>query len=209
MMAELLRIHEQNPEMRKISKVVTILRKGGVVIYPTDTVYGIGCDLHNKKGVEKLLTLLGLKPNKLNLSFICHDLSQVSHYIRPITTHIFKILKRALPGPYTFLLHTNNEVPKILNISKKTVGVRIPKNDITLTLVKELGNPIISASIKDEDEIIQYTADPEIIFERYKKKVDVVIAGNLSGVEPSTVIDLTKGDIVLIRQGLGDIENLA
>ena len=209
MMAELLRIHEQNPEMRKISKVVTILRKGGVVIYPTDTVYGIGCDLHNKKGVEKLLTLLGLKPNKLNLSFICHDLSQVSHYIRPITTHIFKILKRALPGPYTFLLHANNEVPKILNISKKTVGVRIPKNDITLTLVKELGNPIISASIKDEDEIIQYTADPEIIFERYKKKVDVVIAGNLSGVEPSTVIDLTKGDIVLIRQGLGDIENLA
>jgi tRNA threonylcarbamoyl adenosine modification protein (Sua5/YciO/YrdC/YwlC family) len=189
--------------------VVNILRKGGVVIYPTDTVYGIGCDLHSKKGVEKLLTLLGLKPNKLNLSFICHDLSQVSHYIRPITTHIFKILKRALPGPYTFLLHANNEVPKILNISKKTVGVRIPKNDITLTLVKELGNPIISASIKDEDEIIQYTADPEIIFERYKNKVDVVIAGNLSGVEPSTVIDLTKGDITLIRQGLGDIENLA
>jgi tRNA threonylcarbamoyl adenosine modification protein (Sua5/YciO/YrdC/YwlC family) len=208
-MAELLRIHEQNPEMRKISKVVNILRKGGVVIYPTDTVYGIGCDLHSKKGVEKLLTLLGLKPNKLNLSFICHDLSQVSHYIRPITTHVFKILKRALPGPYTFLLHANNEVPKILNISKKTVGVRIPKNDITLTLVKELGNPIISASIKDEDEIIQYTADPEIIFERYKKKVDVVIAGNLSGVEPSTVIDLTDGDITLIRQGLGDIENLA
>ena len=209
MMAELLRIHEQNPEMRKISKVVNILRKGGVVIYPTDTVYGIGCDLHSKKGVEKLLTLLGLKPNKLNLSFICHDLSQVSHYIRPITTHVFKILKRALPGPYTFLLHANNEVPKILNISKKTFGVRIPKNDITLTLVKELGNPIISASIKDEDEIIQYTADPEIIFERYKNKVDVVIAGNLSGVEPSTVIDLTDGDIVLIRQGLGDIENLA
>lgn len=208
-MAELLRIHEQSPEMRKISKVANILRKGGIVIYPTDTVYGIGCDLHSKKGVEKLLTLLGLKPNKLNLSFICHDLSQVSHYIRPITTHVFKILKRALPGPYTFLLHANNEVPKILNISKKTVGVRIPKNNITLTLVKELGNPIISASIKDEDEIIQYTADPEIIFERYKKKVDVVIAGNLSGVEPSTVIDLTEGDITLIRQGLGDIENLA
>lgn len=209
MMAELLRIHEQNPEMKKISKVANILRKGGVVIYPTDTVYGIGCDLHSKKGVEKLLTLLGLKPNKLNLSFICHDLSQVSHYIRPITTHIFKILKRTLPGPYTFLLHANSEVPKILNISKKTVGVRIPQNNITLTLVKELGNPIISASIKDEDEIIQYTADPEIIFERYKKKVDVVIAGDLSGVEPSTVIDLTEGDITLIRQGLGDIENLA
>ncbi len=208
-MAELLRIHEQNPEMRKIGKVVNILQKGGIVIYPTDTVYGIGCDLHSKKGVARLLSLLSLKPNKLKLSFICHDLSQVSHYIRPITTHIFKILKRALPGPYTFLLHANNEVPKILNISKKTVGVRIPKNNITLTLVKELGNPIISASIKDEDKIIQYTADPEIIFERYKKKVDVVVAGDLSGVEPSTVIDLTEGDINLIRQGLGNIENLA
>jgi tRNA threonylcarbamoyl adenosine modification protein (Sua5/YciO/YrdC/YwlC family) len=208
-MAELLRIHEQNPEMRKIGKVVNILQNDGIVIYPTDTVYGIGCDLHSKKGVEKLLSLLDLKPKKLNLSFICYDLSQVSHYIKPITTHVFKILKRALPGPYTFLLHANNEVPKILNISKKTVGVRIPHNNITLAIVQELGNPIISASIKDEDEIIEYTADPEIIFERYKKKVDVVVAGDLSGVEPSTVIDLTEGDINLIRQGLGDIENLA
>ena len=208
-MAELLRIHEQNPEMRKIGKVVDLLRKGGVVIYPTDTVYGIGCDLHNKKGVEKLISLLGIKPNKLKLSFICHDLSQVSHYIRPISTHVFKILKKALPGPFTFLLDANNEVPKILNISKKIVGIRIPQNNITLALVEELGHPIISASIKDEDEIIQYTADPEIIFERYKKKVDVVVAGGLSGVEPSTVIDLTDGDINIIRQGMGDIENLA
>lgn len=207
-MAELLRIHEQNPEMRKIGKVVDILRNGGIVIYPTDTVYGIGCDLHNKKGVEKLLSLLGLKPNKLKLSFICHDLSQVSHYTRPISTHVFKILKKALPGPFTFLLDANNEVPKILNISKKIVGIRIPQNNITLAMVEELGNPIISASIKDEDEIVQYTADPEIIFARYKKKVDAVIAGGLSGVEPSTVIDLTEGDINLIRQGMGDIENL-
>ena len=208
-MAELLRIHEQNPEMRKIGKAVDLLRKGGVVIYPTDTVYGIGCDLHNKKGVEKLISLLGIKPNKLKLSFICHDLSQVSHYTRPISTHIFKILKKALPGPFTFLLDANNEVPKILNISKKIVGIRIPQNNITLALVEELGHPIISASIKDEDEIIQYTADPETIFERYKKKVDAVVAGGLSGVEPSTVIDLTDGDINLIRQGMGDIENLA
>jgi tRNA threonylcarbamoyl adenosine modification protein (Sua5/YciO/YrdC/YwlC family) len=207
-MAELLRIHEENPEMSKIGKVADILHKGGVIIYPTDTVYGIGCDLHNKKGVEKLVSLLRLKPNKLKLSFICHDLSQVSHYTRPISTHVFKILKRALPGPYTFLLEANNEVPKILNISKKTVGVRIPQNNITLALVKELGNPIISASIKDEDEIIQYTADPEIIFDRYKKKVDAVIAGGLSGVEPSTVIDLTEGDINLIRQGIGDMDIL-
>ena len=207
-MAELLRIHEQNPEMRKIGKVVDILRSGGVIIYPTDTVYGIGCDLHNKKGVEKLVRLLGLKPNKLKLSFICHDLSEVAHYIRPISTHVFKILKRTLPGPYTFLLNANNEVPKILNISKKIVGVRIPQNNITRKIVEELGNPIISASIKDEDEVVQYTADPEIIFKRYKKLVDVVVDGGLSGVDPSTVVDLTTGDINLVRQGIGSMDNL-
>lgn len=207
-MAELLRIHEQNPEMRKIGKVVDILRNGGVVIYPTDTVYGIGCDLHNKKGIEKLVRLLGLNPNKLKLSFICHDLSEVAHYIRPISTHVFKILKRALPGPYTFLLDANNEVPKILNISKKIVGVRIPQNSISHTIVEELGNPIISASIKDEDEVVEYTADPEIIFERYKKLVDVVVDGGLSGVDPSTVVDLTTGEINLVRQGIGSLDNL-
>ena len=207
-MAELLRIHEQNPEMRKIGKVVDILRNGGVVIYPTDTVYGIGCDLHNKKGIEKLVRLLGLNPNKLKLSFICHDLSEVAHYIRPISTHVFKILKRALPGPYTFLLDANNEVPKILNISKKIVGVRIPQNSISRTIVEELGNPIISASIKDEDEVVQYTADPEIIFERYKKLVDVVVDGGLSGVDPSTVVDITTGEINLVRQGIGSLDNL-
>jgi tRNA threonylcarbamoyl adenosine modification protein (Sua5/YciO/YrdC/YwlC family) len=194
--------------MRKIGKVVDILRNGGVVIYPTDTVYGIGCDLHNKKGVEKLLSLLGLKPNKLKLSFICHDLSQVSHYTRPISTHVFKILKKTLPGPFTFLLDANNEVPKILNISKKIVGVRIPQNNITLAIVEELGNPIISASIKDEDEIVQYTADPEIIFARYKKLVDVVVDGGLSGIDPSTVVDLTTGEINLVRQGIGSLDNL-
>jgi len=204
-MAELLKIHEHNPEMRKIDKVVNILSRGGVVIYPTDTVYGIGCDLHNKKGVQKLVTLLGIKPNKLNLSFICHDLSQVSHYTKPISTHVFKVIKRALPGPFTFLLNANNEVPKILQISKKTVGVRIPDNKITNAMVALLGNPIISASIKDEDKIIQYTADPEIIFDRFKNKVDMVIDGGISGVEPSTVIDLTGGDIEVVRKGVGDI----
>ena len=203
-MAELLKIHKQNPEMRKIAKVVDHLRNGGVVIYPTDTVYGIGCDLHNKKGIDKLVSLIGIKPNKLQLSFICHDLSQVSHYTKPIDTHIFKILKRTLPGAFTFLLHASNEVPKILKISKKTVGIRIPDNKITLALVEELGHPIISASIKDEDAIVQYTTDPEIIFERYKNKVDVVIDGGLSGIEASTVVDLTDGEANIVREGLGD-----
>ena len=207
-MAELLKIHEQNPEMRKIAKVIDHLRGGGVVIYPTDTVYGIGCDLHNKKGIEKLVSLLGIKPNKLSLSFICHDLSQVSHYTKPIDTHVFKILRRALPGAFTFLLHASNEVPKILKISKKTVGIRIPKNNITLALVQELGNPIISASIKDEDAIVQYTTDPEVIFERFKKRVDVVIDGGLSGIEASTVVDLTEGEVNIVREGIGDLDLL-
>lgn len=204
-MAELLRIHVENPEMRKIGMAADILRSGGVVIYPTDTVYGIGCDLHNKKGIEKLLQIIGEKPNKMQLSFICHDLSQVSNYTKPLSTHIFKILKRALPGPYTFLLEASNEVPKILNVSKKTVGIRIPDNKISLALIKDLGNPIISASIKDEDQIIQYTTDAELIFERYKHQVDAVIDGGLSGVTPSTVADLTTGEVEVVRQGLGDI----
>ncbi|MEN8248548.1 MAG: L-threonylcarbamoyladenylate synthase [Bacteroidota bacterium] len=208
-MAELLKIHEENPEMRKINKVVEVLRNGGVVIYPTDTVYGIGCDLHNKRAVEKLVKILGIKPNKLSLSFICNDLSQVSHYTMPISTHVFKILKRALPGPYTFLMRASNEVPKILKISKKIVGIRIPENNITLALVQELGTPIISASIKDEDEIIRHTADPYDIFERFKHKVDVVIEGGLGGVEPSTVIDVSEGDIELVRQGIGDLDQLS
>ena len=204
-MAELLKIHEQNPEMRKVGKVCDALRKGGVIIYPTDTVYGIGCDLHNKKGVQKLVSILGIKPNKLQLSFICHDLSQVSRYTKPISTHIFKILKRTLPGPFTFLLPASNEVPKILNINKDTVGIRIPQNNITRAIVNEIGNPIISASIKDTDSIIQYTADPDTIFTRYRNTVDIVIDGGLSGVEPSTVVDFTEGDFTVIREGAGDL----
>lgn len=204
-MAKLLRIHKENPEMRKVRMAADILRNDGVLIYPTDTVYGIGCDLHSKKGIDKLVKIIGIKPNKLQLSFICHDLSQVANYIKPISTQVFKILKRALPGPFTFLLEASNEVPKILNISKKTVGIRIPDNNITLALVRELGTPIISASIKDEDQIVQYTTDAEIIYERYKQQVDAVIDGGLSGVEASTVADLTGGEVEIVRRGLGDV----
>jgi len=204
-MAELLKIYYQNPEMRKIAKVVNCLEKGGVVIYPTDTIYGIGCDLHNKKGVERLMAVLGKKPNKIKLSFICHDLSQVSHYIKPINTQIFKILKRTLPGAFTFILNASNEVPKILNISKKTVGIRIPDNNIILALVKELGRPIISASLKDKDEIVEYTADPELILDRYSNLVNIVIDGGLGGNNPSTVVDLTGDNIEIIREGAGNV----
>jgi tRNA threonylcarbamoyl adenosine modification protein (Sua5/YciO/YrdC/YwlC family) len=207
-MAELLRIHPDNPEMRKIGNAVDILRKGGLAIYPTDTVYGIGCDLHNKKGIEKLISVLGLKANKLQLSFICHDLAQVAQYTKPIPTQVFKILKRCLPGPFTFLLEASNEVPKIVGVSKKTVGIRIPDNNISLALIRELGNPIISASIKDEDQIIEYTTDAEIIYERYKNKVDVIIDGGLSGITPSTVVNLGDDEIEIVRSGLGDADLL-
>ena len=203
-MSEFLRIHKENPEMRKIGNVVNLLRKGGLIIYPTDTVYGIGCDLHNKKGIEKLVQVLGIKANKLHLSFICHDLAEVSKYTRPISTHIFKILKRTLPGPYTFLLEASNEVPKILSISKKTVGIRIPDNNIPRAIVRELGNPIISASIKDEDQIVQYTSNAELIYGRYKSSIDVVVDGGLSGVVASTVVDLQNNSVEIIREGLGD-----
>lgn len=203
-MAELLRIHEQNPEMKKIRKAVEILRRGGVIIFPTDTVYGIGCDLHNKKGIDSLARIIQLKARRFQLSFICHDLSMVSQYTRPLSSPVFKILKRCLPGPFTFLLESSNDVPKILNVSKKTVGVRIPANNIVNLLVEELGNPMMSASIKDEDQVVEYTTDPEIIFDRFKSAVDVVINGGHSGVIPSTIVDLTSGEPELQREGLGD-----
>ncbi len=208
MTAEILKIHPDNPEMRKIAKVVACLQQGGVVIYPTDTVYGIGCDLHNRKGIQKLIGVLGIKPNKLDLSFICHDLSQVADYVRPLSTQVFKMLKRALPGPYTFLLPAGHRVPKMLGVSKPTVGVRIPDNRITLALVQELGRPLISASIKDEDAIREYTPDPQEIYQRYKNKVDIVIDGGLSNLVPSTVIDLTGDQPQLIRQGAGPTDTL-
>ena len=208
MAAEILKIHPENPEMRKIGKVASSLQQGGVVIYPTDTVYGIGCDLHNRKGIQKLIGVLGIKPNKLDLSFICHDLSQVADYVRPLSTPVFKMLKRALPGPYTFLLPAGHKVPKMLGVSKPTVGVRIPDNRITLALVQELGRPLISASIKDEDAIREYTPDPHDIYQRYMHKVDIVIDGGLSNLVPSTVIDLTGDQPQIVRQGAGPTDTL-
>ena len=153
MTAELIKIHPVNPEGRKIARIVDVLKNGGVIIYPTDTIYGIGCDLMNKKSIERLCQIINVKPQKLDLSFICQDLSQVSNYVRRMDTPVFKILKKALPGPYTFILESSSKVPKILDVNKKTVGVRIPANLIPLALVQQLGNPIISSSIKDEDVI--------------------------------------------------------
>ena len=206
MTAELIKIHPINPEGRKIARIVDILKNGGVIIYPTDTIYGIGCDLMNRKSIERLCQIINVKPQKLDLSFICQDLSQVSNYVRRMDTPVFKILKKALPGPYTFILESSSKVPKILDVNKKTVGIRIPANLIPLALVQQLGNPIISSSIKDEDIIREYTTDPEKIYDDFKHKVDIVIDGGPGGNVASSVIDCTGDTLSIIRKGLGDVE---
>lgn len=206
MAAELLKIHPLNPEMRKINRVVDVLRKGGIVVYPTDTIYGIGCDLVNRKSIERLCRVMDIKPNKLDLSFICNDLTHISEYVKNLQTPVFKVLKKSLPGPFTFILESSSKVPKILDVTKKTVGIRIPNHNIPRTLVAELGNPLITSSIKDDDKIKEYTTDPEEIYEDFKNLVDIVIDGGAGGNVPSTVIDCTGDGLVLVRQGLGEID---
>lgn len=204
-MAELIRIYEENPNPREIKKVVDVLRDGGLVIYPTDTVYGLGCDITNSRALEKIARIKGVKLEKANWSFICADLSNLSDYVRQIDTPTFKVLKRALPGPYTFILPGNNNLPKDFK-KKKTVGIRVPDNLIARTLVEKLGNPIVSTSIYDEDEVIEYTTDPSLIHEKWDNLVDIVIDGGYGDNIPSTVIDLTGTTPVLIREGKGDFD---
>jgi len=192
--------------MNKISEVVEALRKGGIIIYPTDTVYAMGCDIHNHKAVERLCKMKNLNPSKANLSFICYDLSHISEYTRNLPNNIFKVMKKALPGPFTFILNAGNKLPKILDTKKNTVGIRIPDHNIPRLLVRELGNPIATTSIKDDNEILEYPTDPEDIFEKYQNLVDIVIDGGFGNNTPSTMIDCTSGDFEIIREGLGDIE---
>ncbi len=204
MAAEFLKIHLQNPEARKISRVVDVLNNGGIIIYPTDTIYGIGCDLMNRRAVERLCQITGVKPQKMNLSFICYDLSHISKYAQGIDTPAFKILKASLPGPFTFIFESSTNVPKILGVNKKTVGIRIPNHPIPLEIVKLLGNPLVTSSIKDDDVIKEYTTDPEEIFEDFKHIVELVIDGGAGGNIPSTIIDFTGSEPEVTRQGLGN-----
>lgn len=204
MAAELISIHPVNPEPRKINRAVELLRKGGVIVYPTDTIYGIGCDLLNRRAVERLCQITEVKPQKLNLSFICNDLSHISEYVKRIDTPQFKILKKLLPGPFTFIFDSSSSVPKILDVNKKTVGIRIPDHAIPLALVQQLANPLITSSIKDDDVIKEYTTDPEEIYEDFKHQVDLVIDGGVGGNVPSTIVDFTSGEPVVTRQGLGE-----
>ena len=206
-MAKFIKIYPENPNEREILKVVECLKDGGIIIYPTDTVYGLGCDITNSKALERIAQLKGIRLDKANFSFICADLSHLSDYVKQIDTATFKLLKRALPGAYTFILPGNNNLPKEFK-KKKTVGIRVPNNTIARTLVEKLGNPIVSSSIYDEDELIEYTTDPELIFEKWQDKVDIVIDGGYGDNVASTVIDLSEGVPTLIREGKGSIEGL-
>ncbi len=204
-MAELIRLYEENPNPRQVEKIVEVLKRGGLVIYPTDTVYGLGCDITNSKALQRIARIKGIKLEKANWSFVCADLSNLSDYVRQIDSTTFKILKRTLPGPYTFILPGNNNLPKDFK-KKKTVGIRVPDNAIAQALVTGLGNPIVSTSIRDEDDILEYTTDPELIFEKWQNLVDIVIDGGYGGNVASTVIDLSEGEPVVVREGKGSLE---
>ncbi|WP_299440684.1 L-threonylcarbamoyladenylate synthase [uncultured Aquimarina sp.] len=204
-MAELVKLYNENPNPREIQQVVDCLRNGGLVIYPTDTVYGLGCDITNNRALERVAHIKGVKLAKANFSFICSDLSNLSDYVKQIDNSTFKLLKRTLPGPYTFILPGSNNLPTVFK-KKKTVGIRVPDNNICKAIVENLGNPIVSTSIYDEDEVIEYTTDPELILEKWDKLVDIVIDGGYGDNMASTVIDLTSGEPVLIREGKGAID---
>ena len=202
-MAKFIKIYPDNPNPKEILRVVELLRNGGIVIYPTDTVYGLGCDITNTKALERVAKMKGVKLEKANFSFICHDLSNLSDYVKQIDTPTFKLLKRALPGPYTFILPGNNQLPKEFK-KKKTVGIRVPDNNIIREIVRVLGNPIITTSIHDDDELLEYSTDPELIYEKWQNQVDLVIDGGYGDNTPSTIIDLSEGEPILIREGKGD-----
>lgn len=202
----LIRIYEENPNEREIRRVVDVLRGGGVIIYPTDTVYGIGCDITQAKAVERVARIKQIPVEKTNLSFICSDLSHLSDFTRPISNQTFKLMKRCLPGPFTFILDANNNVPKYFKGKKKTVGIRVPDNRIITAIVRELGNPILSTSVHDDDEIIEYTTDPELIHEKFGDLVDLVVDGGFGGNLASTVVDCTNDVPKIVRQGKGELE---
>lgn len=201
----LLHINQDNPDPRKIKKAVAYLNDGGVIIYPTDTVYAFGCDVYNKKAMEKLCRIKGVDIKKHNLSFVCYDLSHISDFTKNLDTSTYKLMKKTLPGPYTFILNANTSIPKLFKNKKKEIGIRIPNNNIPREIVKELGNPIVTTSVKDDDMVIEYSTDPELIHECFHNKVDLVISGGYGKSTPSTIIKCTDSFPEILRKGKGDI----
>ena len=201
----LIRLYDENPNLKDILKVVEILRDGGVIIYPTDTIYGIGCDITKPKAVERVARIKNLKPEKADFSFIFYDLSNISDYCKPIPNGIFKLMKKNLPGPFTFIMNANSNIPKLFRSTKKSIGIRVPRNNIIREIVRELGNPILSTSVHDDDAIVEYITDPELIHEKYGDLVDLVIDGGFGGNIPSTVIDCIGNEPIITRLGKGEL----
>ena len=204
----LLRIHPDNPQKKNIQQVVECIKDSGVIIYPTDTVYALGCDIFKQKAVEKIARIKEINIKKYNFSFICSDLSHLSDFTKPIDRRTYKLMKKALPGAFTFILNSNNTIPKLFKNNRKTVGIRVPNHHIPRNIVELLGNPILTTSIHDDDSIVEYSTDPELIYEKYKNQVDIVIDGGYGNIVPSTILDCSKDEIDIIRQGLGNLNGL-
>lgn len=205
----LFRLNPNNINSQTVDQIVNLLQSGGVIIYPTDTVYALGADITKQNAFERICRLKGIKPDKSNFSFVCSDLSHLSQYAKPISNSVFRIMKKALPGPYTFILEANSNVPKLLKQTKKTVGIRVPDNAICKAIVEQLGNPLISTSLHDNsDDILEYFSDPEVIYRQYQNQVDAVVDGGFGNIYTSTVIDCSEDEPIVIREGLGDLEVL-
>jgi tRNA threonylcarbamoyl adenosine modification protein (Sua5/YciO/YrdC/YwlC family) len=202
------RVYEENPEMKKIESIVQLLRQGGVIIYPTDTIYALGCDVFSRQAIETVCQIKGIKPSKAVFSLIGDDISQIAEYAKNLATPLFKIMKKATPGPFTFILQASNKVPRSLDANRKTIGLRIPDNNIPRAIARVLGNPLITTSIKDDDEVIEYVTDPDMIYEKYAKLVDAVIDGGMGKNVASTIIDCTGDELEIVREGLGDYSML-
>ena len=205
MAASFIRLYEENPDPRKITQIVNVLRSGGLIIYPSDTIYGLGCDIFNQKAVDKVRRIKNINDKKMDLAFVCFDLSHLSVYAKNVSTPVFKLMKKTLPGPYTFILNASSKVPKILKVKKKKVGIRIPNNRIPREIVQELGNPIVTTSLHDDDKILEYATDPELIYEQYKNQVDLIIDGGYGDNQASTIIDYSGEELEIIREGKGEI----
>ena len=205
MAASFIRLYEENPDPRKITQIVNVLRSGGLIIYPSDTIYGLGCDIFNQKAVDKVRRIKNINDKKMDLAFVCYDLSHLSVYAKNVSTPVFKLMKKILPGPYTFILNASSKVPKILKVKKKKVGIRIPNNRIPREIVQELGNPIVTTSLHDDDKILEYATDPELIYEQYKNHVDLIINGGYGDNQASTIIDYSGEELEIIREGKGEI----
>lgn len=205
MAASFIRLYEENPDPRKIAEVVNVLRSGGLIIYPSDTIYGLGCDIFNQKAVDKVRRIKNINDKKMDLAFVCYDLSHLSVYAKNVSTPVFKLMKKILPGPYTFILNASSKVPRILKVKKKKVGIRIPNNRIPREIVQELGNPIVTTSLHDDDKILEYATDPELIYEHYKNQVDLIIDGGYGDNQASTIIDYSGEELEIIREGKGEI----